>query len=52
MEERRSPRWLQQVRELLHEQFRSNLTLEAIADVVGIHPVHLARVSAHTIAAP
>jgi AraC family transcriptional regulator len=42
--EPRPPRWLQQVRELLHEQFMSRLSLEEIADLVGVHPVHLARV--------
>jgi len=42
--ERRSPRWLQQARDLLHERFADPLTLEEIAGAVGVHPVHLARV--------
>jgi AraC family transcriptional regulator len=37
------PRWLQQVQELLHAQFRTNMPLEEIAGLVGVHPVHLAR---------
>jgi AraC family transcriptional regulator len=30
--------------ELLHEALPDNLTVERIANVVGVHPVHLARV--------
>ncbi len=41
--ERRPPRWLQRVRELLQERFAENLTHEAVAATAGIHPVHLAR---------
>jgi AraC family transcriptional regulator len=41
---RRAPRWLQQVRELLHERFADPMALDEIAATVGIHPVHLARV--------
>jgi AraC family transcriptional regulator len=40
--ERTPPHWLQQARELLHEQFSASLTLSEIASVVGVHPVHLA----------
>jgi AraC family transcriptional regulator len=36
------PRWLEQARELLHAQFGENLTHDAIAQVSGVHPVHLA----------
>jgi AraC family transcriptional regulator len=39
----RRPRWLEQVRELVHARFAENLALEEIAATVGIHPVHLAR---------
>jgi AraC family transcriptional regulator len=39
-----APRWLAQVRELLHANFRERLTLSGIAASVGVHPVHLARV--------
>ena len=42
--ERRSPRWLGQARALLHDRYRENLQLTDIADAVGVHPVHLARV--------
>jgi AraC family transcriptional regulator len=38
------PRWLRQVRDLLHEAFRQRLTLDGIAGSVGVHPAHLARV--------
>ena len=41
--ERNAPPWLRLVRELLHDRFAENLTHEAIAATVGIHPVHLAR---------
>jgi AraC family transcriptional regulator len=40
---RRPPRWLGQVREILHANFSTNLTLATIAASVGVHPVHLAR---------
>jgi AraC family transcriptional regulator len=42
--EKDAPKWLVQARELVHEEFTERLTLAEIADVVGIHPVHLARV--------
>jgi AraC family transcriptional regulator len=42
--ERIPPRWLRQVRDLLHESFRQHLTLDGIAGSVGVHPAHLARV--------
>ena len=42
--ERRSPRWLGQARALLHDQYREQLRLAEVADAVGVHPVHLARV--------
>ncbi len=38
-----SPRWLKQARELIHEHFSESLTLNDIADAVGVHPVHLSR---------
>ncbi len=40
----RSPRWLKQALELIHEQFAKSLTLSDISDAVGVHPVHLSRV--------
>src|ERR1700737_3578659 len=42
--ERRSPRWLGEARALLHHRYRENLRLADVADAVGVHPVHLARV--------
>lgn len=42
--ERKEPRWLKQVIELLHNSFFENLTLEDIGLQVEIHPVHLATV--------
>lgn len=38
------PRWLEQARELIHSHFADSLTITAIAQTVGIHPVHLSRV--------
>jgi AraC family transcriptional regulator len=37
------PRWLKQVRELIHQRFAEKLSLGDIADAVQIHPSHLAR---------
>jgi AraC family transcriptional regulator len=42
--QRTPPRWLRQVRDLLHEEFGQRLTLDGIAESVGVHPAHLARV--------
>jgi AraC family transcriptional regulator len=39
-----TPSWFVQAIELLHETLPDNLTVERIANVVGVHPVHLARV--------
>jgi AraC family transcriptional regulator len=38
------PRWLVKAKELLRERFTDRLTLDDIASVVGVHPIHLARV--------
>lgn len=38
-----APVWLEQARELLHEQFCERLSQTEIAELVGVHPVHLAR---------
>jgi AraC family transcriptional regulator len=35
-------RWLEQARDILHEQFADNITLGGLADLVGVHPVYLA----------
>ncbi len=37
------PRWLRQAREILDERFDESLTLVALSEMVGVHPVHLAR---------
>ena len=43
-EQRRpEPRWLRQAVEILHAQFSETPTLSAVAQSVGVHPVHLAR---------
>lgn len=41
--ERSPPRWLAQLRDLLHARFSEQLTLASMADAIGIHPAHLAR---------
>ena len=38
------PLWLRRAREILDERFSDNLTLVALSAMVGVHPVHLARV--------
>jgi AraC-like DNA-binding protein len=50
--ERRPPRWLGQARALLHDRYRDNLRLAEVADAVGVHPVHLARVFRLTYGTP
>ncbi|MBD0369944.1 MAG: helix-turn-helix transcriptional regulator [Pyrinomonadaceae bacterium] len=37
------PLWLRQAREILDEQFSETVTLVALSETVGVHPVHLAR---------
>lgn len=37
------PRWLRQVKELIHAQFAEPLTVSSIAKTIDVHPVHLAR---------
>ncbi len=41
--ERTPPPWLVRARELIHDGFSENFSLNAIASAVDIHPVHLAR---------
>jgi AraC family transcriptional regulator len=43
-ERRGTPSWFVQAIELLHETLPDNLTVERLANVVGVHPVHLSRV--------
>lgn len=42
--ERKSPFWLKQAIDFLHDNFSESLVFEDVARAVGIHPVHLARV--------
>ena len=42
--EKRPPRWLDQVVELLHAEFQDSLRLGNVASRIGVHPVHLSRV--------
>ena len=41
--ERGAPRWLEQVKEMLHESVSSPPSLETLAKATGVHPVYLAR---------
>ena len=42
--ERKPPRWIERAREMLHADFSGNPTLACVAEAIGVHPVHLARV--------
>lgn len=37
------PGWLRDAKDLLHDRFSETITLNEIAEQVGVHPVHLAR---------
>lgn len=37
------PRWLQQAREVIHDQFLESPSLSGIAELVGVHAAHLAK---------
>jgi AraC family transcriptional regulator len=43
-QDRQPPRWLLRVSDLVQARFHEPLTLGAIAESVGVHPAHLARV--------
>lgn len=43
VEERRTPPWVGQVREILNEHDHASLSLNEIANILNIHPVHLSR---------
>jgi AraC family transcriptional regulator len=43
-EDRRPPRWLEQVTEVLRDRFAENPTLSDLAAAANVHTVHLARV--------
>ena len=40
---RKPPNWLEQAKEMIHGHFPESLSLTALAEAVGVHPVHLAR---------
>lgn len=42
--ERKSPRWLEQVRDFLNDNFSQSFNFEEVARIADVHPVHLARV--------
>jgi AraC family transcriptional regulator len=42
--ERNLPRWLNAVHDLLRAKFADHLSLQAVAESVGMHPAHVARV--------
>jgi AraC-like DNA-binding protein len=42
--EKESPAWLSQAREYLHANFNESFQVTDMAQAVGVHPVHLARV--------
>lgn len=42
-----APAWLNRVRARLHDEFRTPLTLAALAADAGVHPVHLQRMFRH-----
>lgn len=39
----RSPRWIDEVERIVRTRFRETLTVRAIAEEIGLHPVHVAR---------
>ena len=39
----RSPRWIDEVDRIVRTRFRDTLTVRAIAEEIGLHPVHVAR---------
>lgn len=42
-EGRNPPRWLQRAKELINSNFPELISLGNVAEVVGVHPIHLAR---------
>jgi AraC family transcriptional regulator len=43
MQDRIPPQWLWQARELIHERFSQSLSLSSVAELVGVHAAHLAK---------
>ena len=41
--ERNPPQWLRQAREVIHERFKEQLSLFNVAEQVGVHATHLAK---------
>ena len=41
---RKSPGWFEQAKEFLHDNFSESFIFADVARIVGVHPVHLARV--------
>lgn len=39
-----NPRWLSEVQDFIHDNFNNSITLSTVAETVGVHPSHLARV--------
>lgn len=39
----RTPRWLLQAREILHDEWRTGLAISAVAEAVGVNPIYLSR---------
>jgi AraC family transcriptional regulator len=44
VQEQHGPSWLSRATDLLHEEFRTNLKVQDIANEIGVHPFHLSRV--------
>lgn len=42
--ESQAPDWLGRVRDILHVRYRETVAMAELADIAGVHPVHLARV--------
>jgi AraC family transcriptional regulator len=42
-DERKPPRWLQTAREMLRERCCETLSIAEVAEVAGVHPIHLTR---------
>ena len=42
--EKKFPCWLEKAREFLHDNFSESMTIDAVAEIADVHPVHLARV--------
>ena len=43
MRDRNPPQWLRRAREVIREQYSESLSLSSVAELVGVHPAHLAK---------